>query len=175
MTIAQIVGIVGSLILVLGAAWPDIRVPHPAQSFKNQLFTVGNACMFAYSYLNFLDGGEIFFIFLQVLIAVSTVLMLLNTSDRVDAPILALFGGFLAVWSLSLFQGYSTLLFVIGLVIVGIGFALKMATVRRYVALGVGSAIIAYFSYLVADWIFVWLNVFFALFSLYHARKLSKN
>ena len=144
MTTAQIVGIIGSLFLVTGAAWPEIRVAHPAQSFKNQLFTVGNACMFAYSYLNFLDGGEIFFIFLQVLIAISTVLMLLNTPDRIDAPVLALFGGFLAVWSLSLFQGYSTLLFVIGLVIIGIGFAMEMATVRRYVALGLGSAIIAY-------------------------------
>ena len=130
--------------------------------------------MFTYAVLNFIAGGSIFFIFLQILIAVSTLLMMLNTPDRLDTPILAIAGIGLVIWSIRLFEGYGTVLFVIGLVTLGLGFAMNMGTVRRNAFLALGSAIIAVFSYLMADWIFFWLNVFFALFSGYYVLKLSR-
>jgi len=73
-----LVGLFGSLVLIAGVAYPLKSVSHPARSTKNWLFTAGNASMFLYAYLNFLAGGSVFFIYLQVLIAVSTVLMMLN-------------------------------------------------------------------------------------------------
>ena len=169
-----LVGIVGSIILVIGAALPSKIVSHPVRLPKNWFFVFGNLSMFTYSYLNFLVGGSIFFIFLQVLIAISTLLMMLNTPDRYDTPILAVAGLALVIWALRLFEGYGTILFVIGLVILGLGFAMNIGTVRRNLALAVGSAAIAVFSFIVMDWIFFWLNVFFALFSGYYVFKLSK-
>src|SRR3989344_5224923 len=151
-------GILGSLILIIGAALPDRVTSHPARSIKNQFLAVGSTCMFAYSILNYLDGGSFFFVLLQVLIAVSTVLMLLGTDDRIDVPVLTCAGVGLALYSLSLFEGDATLIFVAGLVILGVGFALKTGTSRRNLALAVGSAIIAAFSYLQSDWIFFGLN-----------------
>ena len=53
----------------------------------------------------------------------------------------------------------------------GLGYAFQMNTLRRDVALMVGSALVAIFSYLGANRIFFWLNVFFALFSLYYTIK----
>ena len=72
----SLVGIIGSLILIIGAALPDPVVQHPIASRKNQFFTIGNACMFTYAVLNYFAGGELLFILLQILIAVSTILML---------------------------------------------------------------------------------------------------
>ncbi len=173
MELTQTIGILGSIILIIGAALPDRATSHPALLRKNQFLAVGSTCMFAYAVLNYFDGGSFFFILLQILITVSTVLMLLNTNDRIDVPVLACAGAGLAFYSLSLFEGDATLVFVAGLVILGIGFALKTGTSRRNLALAVGSTIIALFSYLQSDWIFFGLNVFFALFSGYHAWKLQ--
>jgi hypothetical protein len=46
-----------------------------------------------------------------------------------------------------------------------------MGTIRRVLALTLGSALIAIFSYIEASWIFFWLNVFFALFSAYYVAR----
>jgi len=75
------------------------------------------------------------------------------------------------IWSLFLFQGYTTVIFIIGLSITGLGFALEMGTLRRDIALTFGTALIAIFSFMVASWIFFWLNTFFALFSAYYMLK----
>ncbi len=48
---------------------------------------------------------------------------------------------------------------------------MKAGTSRREFALFAGSALIAFFSYLTATWVFFWLNVFFALFSGYYLLK----
>ena len=173
MSLHMIVGIVGSLILVTGSAWPAHKVMHPLRSPKNWLFAIGNTCMFLYAYLNFLQGGMIFFIFLQMLVAVSTVLMMLDTNDVLDACVLSLAGSCLVVWSLYLFRGGETMLFVVGLVVLGVGFAVKTGTALRNLFLMMGSICIAVFSVLAQDWIFVGLNVFFALFSGYYAWKLG--
>ena len=175
MALNFLIGLIGSFILIVGAAWPVKSVLHPARSAKNWLFFIGSLFMFGYAFLNYLIGGSIFFVLLQILIFITNVLMMLNTSDKFDVPLIAAASAGLVIYSLYLFEGYSTVLFVVGLCILGIGFALDTGTYKRNMSLAVGSAVIAAFSYLQSDWIFVGLNVFFALFSFYHATKLAKS
>lgn len=172
MTTLLITGIIGSLFLVLGAAWPESKdVKHPRKSVKNWLFMVGCLIMLLYSTLGYLEGSPIFFLFLQILILIADILMMLNTDDRIDASVITLGTISLAVWSLYLSQNYETLLFIAGLGLLGAGYAFGMGTLRRNVGLTIGSIFIAIFSYLTASWIFFWLNIFFALFSGYYLIK----
>ena len=64
------------------------------------------------------------------------------------------------------------ILFVIAFIMLCLGYAYKMNTVRRFVFLAIGGALIALSSYLDASWIFFRLNIFFSLFSLIYAIKL---
>ncbi len=165
-------GLIGSLILVTGAAWPESKdVKHPMKSLKNWLFAIGGFVMLLYAIFGYMQGGPIFFMILEILVAVSSILMMLNTPDRVDVPILTISSLGLIVWSLFLFEGYSTILFILGLCGIGLGYTLQVGTLRRSVALTVGSILIAVFSYIGASWIFFWLNVFFAIFSAYYVYK----
>ena len=54
-----------------------------------------------------------------------------------------------------------------------LGYELTAGTVKREAALVAGSILIAAFSYLTATWIFFWLNVFFALFSMWEAWRIA--
>lgn len=168
-----IVGFIGSIILVLGAAWPVALSGHPAHSRKNQLFFLGNVFMSAYAIMNYFEGGSFFFILLQCLIAISTILMMLNTDDRIDTPIIVAAGVALVVYALYLSHGVETLIFVVGLCLLGLGFSMNMGTVKQQIALAAGSVLIALFSFIASDPIFLWLNIFFALFSGYHAWKIK--
>jgi hypothetical protein len=159
MDLRFLIGLLGSIILVAGVVIPVLK-------WKDGLFAMGNACMFAYALLGYLAGGPIFFLILQIFIAVSTLCMLLRVPDAYDTPILALVGAGLVMWSLFLFEGYSTAIFVVGLILLGIGFAMEGGSVKREYALMLGSGVIAAFSVLMRDWIFVGLNVAFAFFSL---------
>lgn len=159
MDLRLIIGLAGSALLVAGVA--DRNVAH-----KNTLFAIGSACMFVYALLGYLAGGPIFFVILQTYIALSTLCMIFNVPDNYDTPILAMGGVLLIGWSLTRFQGLSTGIFVVGLVLIGIGFALDPGTTRRDVFLMTGSAVIAVFSVLMRDWIFVGLNAIFAGLSL---------
>ncbi len=164
-----IIGLVGSLVLVTGAAWPEAKdVKHPAKSLKNWLFAMGGFIMLLYSIFSYQQGGPIFFVILQIIVAIASILMMLNTPDKVDLPIIAISGLGLIIWSLYLFEGYNTVFFIIGLSGIGLGYAFQMGTLRRSIALTLGSVLIALFSYIEASWIFFWLNVFFAIFSAYY-------
>ncbi len=167
--ISFVTGLLGSLVLVTGAAWPETaeNVP-PYKSAKDWLFAVGGLLMLAYAILGYLAGGPVFFVFLEVLVVIASLLMMLNTPDAFDTPVISLVGlGFIA-WSLTLFEGYNTVFFILGLTGVGLGYAFQMGTVRRSLALTAGSVLIALFSYIEQSWIFFWLNVFFAIFSSYY-------
>ena len=89
MELSFIAGLVGAGVLVVGAAWPDKKVTHPTKSVKNWLFALGGLCMLVYSILNYLDGGPVFFIFLQALINVASLLMMINIKDKYDVPIIS--------------------------------------------------------------------------------------
>lgn len=167
------IGVAGSSILVTGAAWPIEKVRHPVYSKKNWLFTVGNVLMFTFAILGYLSGGPVFFIFLQILIAVATIMMMIDIPDKIDIPVILISGTALIIWSLSLFEGYNTVFFILGLTGIGLGYTLQMGTVRRNLALTLGSILIAGFSFIEASWIFFWLNTFFACFSGYYVVKLA--
>lgn len=143
------------------------------QKKKNSLFAIGNACMLTYAFLGYMQGGPIFFLILQLFIALSTVSMLFNIPDKYDTPMLTIGGIALVGWSLSLFEDYSTAIFVVGLALLGIGFAMSAGTFKREAALMIGSAVIAIFSYLMRDWIFLGLNVLFAALSLVNIRRMQ--
>ena len=161
------VGLVGSIILVAGVITPVLRR-------KDLLFAIGNACMFAYALIGSLTGGPIFFLILQIFVALSTLCMLFKVPDAYDTPILAVVGAGLVAWSLALFEGYSTAVFVVGLALLGIGFAMNGGTRRREMFLMLGSIVIAAFSCLMKDWIFTGLNAVFAFFSLINILKMGK-
>lgn len=168
-----ITGLVGSLVLVTGAAWPETKdVKHPAKSLKNWLFAVGGGFfMLLYAFLSYQQGGPIFFVILQILVAIASIFMMLNTPDKIDTPIISISGLGLIIWSLYLFEDYGTVIFILGLCGIGLGYTFRMATLRRSIALTIGSILIAVFSYIEASWIFFWLNVFFAIFSAYYVYK----
>lgn len=176
MNLTFIIGLLGSLILVLGAAWPEPKHPkHPVQSLKNWLFAVGGVVMMIYAILGYLQGSSIFFVFMQLLIFVSTVLMMLHVDDRIDSVILGISAAIIIIWSLYLFQGYTTIIFILGLLGISLGYAFDMGTFRRDLALTIGSLLIAFFSYVEANWIFFWLNLFFAIFSgFYFLKRIGK-
>ena len=105
---------------------------------------------------------------------VASVLMMLDASDKVDAMVLGLAGlGFMTT-SLFLYKDLNTIYFVVGLTGVALGYALKTGSVRRFLSLTVGSALITIFSFLSADWIFFGLNAFFAIFSAYYLVKILR-
>jgi Ca2+/Na+ antiporter len=167
------IGIAGSLLLVIGAAWPDTHVSHPVRSVKNWLLAVGGWTMFAYAIGNYLAGGSVFFVILEILVVLASILMLIDVPDRIDIPLLSTTGVALIAWSFFLFEGYDTVLFILGLTGVGIGYALETGSVRRDVALLLGSGLITFFSYLQANQIYFWLNLFFALFSAYNVYTMT--
>ncbi len=174
MTPTFLIGLVGSLILVTGAALPDRPQKYPYQSRKNWYFGIGALVMATYSTLNYLAGGPVFFIFLQALVILSSVFMMLDVDDRIDTPIIIAAAIGLVGWSLYLSQGYETLIFILGLVGIALGYELQGGTLKRELALVAGSILIAAFSYLSATWIFFWLNVFFALFSGWQVWKIAR-
>lgn len=171
MDLPFLTGLIGSLVLITGAAWPETKVKRPTQSIKNWLFAIGGLIMLVYSILGYQAGGPVFFVILESLVAVATVLMMLGTPDRVDTPIIGISGLVLIIWSLTLFEGYNTVFFILGLTGVGLGYALEMGSIQRDSALTAGSLLIALFSYIEASWIFFWLNLFFAIFSGYYLYK----
>jgi len=97
--------------------------------------------------------------------------MMLNTSDKIDAFIFTISSLGLIIWSLYLFEGYSTIIFILGFCGIGMGYAFQMGTLRRSLALTLGSILIALFSYIDANWTFFWLNTFFVIFSAYYFYK----
>lgn len=164
-----ITGILGSLALVTGAAWPESKdLNHPTKSIKNWLFAIGGLIMLIYAILGYQQGGPVFFIILEILVVIASVLMMLNTPDNIDTPIIGISGLGLIIWSLFLFEGFNTIFFILGLSGIGLGYALNAGTIRRSAALTTGSLLIAIFSYIEASWIFFWLNTFFAIFSGYY-------
>jgi len=165
-------GLIGSVILVIGAAWPETKPNvHPTKSIKDWLFAIGGVIMLLYATLGYMEGEPMFFIILEILVVLSSILMMLNTPDKIDTPIITICSLGLIIWSLYLFEGYNTVFFILGLAVVGIGYTSDTGTLKRSIALTLGSVLIALFSYIVASWVFFWLNSFFAIFSAYYVYK----
>lgn len=171
MDITFATGLIGSLILITGAAWPETKVKKAWQSVKNWLLGGGGLVMLLYAILQYVEGGSVFFVFLEVLVVVASIFMMFDTSDILDSTVIIALGIGFIIWSLYLFEGYNTIFFIIGLSAIGLGYAFEMGSIRRILALTLGGALIALFSYIEASWIFFWLNLFFAIFSGYYLTK----
>lgn len=172
MELSFLTGIVGSIVLLIWAAWPIEKTKEPIKSVKNWFFAIGSFIMLLYAVFGYLAGGSIFFIVLELLVMLAVLLMMLDTNDRLDTWLISVAGILLVVRSLFLFPSVNMVLFIIAFVILWLGYAYDMHSVRRYLGLTLGGALIALSSYLDASRIFFWLNVFFALFSLYYTLKL---
>ncbi len=166
-----IIGVAGSVVLVIGAMLPDRAVPRASLSYKNWCFGAGAIVMLAYAVANWLQGASVFFVFLEGLMAVASACMLFDVPDRVDVPLMIVFSGLLIAWSLALRTERETLAFVGGLAGIAVGYVMQPGTARREIALLLGSALIAAFSLRTQAWVFFWLNLFFAAFSAFHAWK----
>jgi|GEM_PF-353806 len=161
-------GLIGSIVTVLGAAWPEKLKIKAWQSVKNWLFAVGGLILLLYAVFDYLQGAPVFFVFLEALVIIASILMMIDIDDRIDMAVISVSGLGLIIWSLLLFEGLNTIFFIIGLAGIGLGYAFQMGTLRRTIALLLGSLLIAVFSYLESSWVFFWLNVFFAAFSAYY-------
>lgn len=168
-------GVLGGIILVLGAMWPAKKVEIPRNSIKNWLFAGGAVILFLYALLNYLYGtGTLFFAILEILAIVSSVLMLGGFSEKISTKIISVLGIGLVSWSIFIAKDYFAAIFILGLITVSWGYILESGTTKRNLLLAVGSLLIALFSYLGSAWVFFWLNIFFAGFSFYYVWKLSK-
>ncbi|MEZ4932300.1 MAG: hypothetical protein R2788_09295 [Saprospiraceae bacterium] len=168
------VGIAGSLLLVIGAAWPEKKsINNPRDSIKNWMFLIGNLIMLGYALLQYLQNGVVYFVLLEILIFIATILMMLNFKDKWKAISVGISGVFLTGWALLLFDKMHVLIFITGLITVGLGYVFENNTLRRDVALTVGSLLIVAYSLMEEEWVFFWLNLFFSIFSGYYLiRKL---
>ncbi len=168
------IGLTGVVVLVLGYAWPAKKIKNPRKSLKNWLFVFGAFVMLIYSYLNYLLGGTIFYIFLQLLANLASLFLMLRINKKLSI-IFILFSSvaFIAA-SLFYFEDLNTVLFIVGLSLIAVGYILDSGTVKRNTMLCLGSIFIAVFSYTEGNMIFFWLNVLCSSFSIYHIGKLSK-
>lgn len=165
-------GIIGSLILVSGAAWPIPRkLKNARASTKDRLLLIWSLIMFLFALIWYYNWSSIFFVILEILVIISCVLMMSNTNDRVDATVLSVSWIALVIRSLYLFQWYTTIIFIIWLVVLGLWYAFDTWSLRRDIALTVWSIFVALFSLLEPNRIFFWLNLFFAIFSWYYLVK----
>lgn len=174
MTQTFLIGIIGSILLVLGAAWPEKTNTTPIKSIKNWLLAIGGFIMFIYALLGYLQGGPIFFVFLEAMIIIASIMMMIDVEDLIDTIVISISTLALTAWSITLFEGYSTIIFILGLAGIALGYTLKSGTIKRSLALTIGSILIAIFSYMTQSWIFFWLNIFFAVFSCYYVIKLAR-
>lgn len=174
MELSVIAGIVGSVVLLIGAIWPLEATKKPTKSIKNWLFASGSFIMLLYAILGYLAGWSIFFIVLELQVLLAVVLMFLGTKDRINSRLISIAGLFLIIRSVLLFGGANMVLFIFAFIILWLGYAFKMNTIRRYLWLTIGGALIALSSYLDASRIFFRLNIFFSVFSLYYAIKLIR-
>lgn len=169
------IGVVGAALLVIGSALPN-RTPgvKPYETVNNWLFAIGAGILFFYAWLNYLEGGLIFFAILQSLAFLAAVIMLMNVPPRYGAVVVGVGSAVMTVWSLYLLENYLTFIFVAGLLGISFGYVAHTSAFWRNLAFALGGAAIMVFSFIEGNWVFFWLNVFFTGFSAYHVLKLVR-
>ena len=163
---AFLTGLLASIILVIGSAWPATKT-------KDRLFLVGNFGMLAYSILGYLNGSPIFFIFLELLCVSSSVLFMLKVPEKTSTRLIAILGAVLLLASLYFLEGTNTVFFILGLIALALGF-ITQKEVKRNTFFIAGCILIATFSYIENSMIFFWLNTIFGVFSTYYLLKALK-
>ncbi len=172
MNITDLIGIIGSVILLIWAVYPEeTRVTSPIKSKKNWLFAIWCFSMFIYALLGYLSWSTFIFLLLEVLIMIAITFMMLDIDDRVDTLIIWGLWILLGLWALSLFPNFMIFYFILGMIGLSLGYAYKMFTLRRYIFLTLGAFFLALFSYLGASWIYFRLNALFMVACLYYVIK----
>ncbi len=97
-------GIIGSIILLIGAIWPIEKTTLATKSIKNRLFAIGSFIMLLYTIFGYLNGGPVFFIVLEIVIMFSIVLMFLKANERISTGFIGTAGILLMVRSRFFFQ-----------------------------------------------------------------------
>ena len=169
------IGVLGALLLVIGSAWTDRQVSKSAHtSLKNWLLFTGAITLFTYALLSYQQGGLLFFTLLQGLATFAAVIMMLPIPQRFGVGAITLLALCLVVRALTLFEDYTTSFFVGGLIAISFGYVLVWRPQLRNLCFFIGGVLIAIFGYLAGDWIFFWLNVFFAAFSQVYSSLRSR-
>lgn len=168
MEITTSIGIIATIFLTIGALYPIEQVKRPVDSVKNWIFTVGSLTMLGYAIAGYLAWWEIFFIYWELLIALACLLMMLDVNDKRDGSIITLVSIGLFVWGFPSFQWPHMFLFSIAFFVLGLGYVFDMTSIRRYIGLTLWGILIALASYVDGGGTFFWLNLFFAIFSLYY-------
>lgn len=164
MDITSLLGIVGAVLLVIAALYPTKIITTPATSLKNRLFALGSFMMLLYAGMWYLAGWSNVILLTEILIVMSCIFMLTNIRVRVATWIVALFGILFLIWSLWSFGWYDNiLLFILGGIVLSIGYVAPMQSYQRWIGLTLWGILLVIFSYIWSSWIFFWLNIWFAL------------
>lgn len=147
MSLSFIIGVVGAVCTVIGAGWPDKVPKKPRFSVKNRLFFVGNTLVFCYSVLLAREGGTVFFLYLESVVMLGTILMMTTIPKIYNVIATSVLGLFFVFRVLLGTQDRQTLIFVVGLTGLTIGFVSPAATLQREGALTLGSIGVAIYSY----------------------------
>jgi len=172
-----LIWLIWSLVLVAWAARPEPKkIIKSIKSTKNRLFLIWACVLTIFARLGYNDWWTIFFFILEIFVIISSILMMLDTNDTIDITILSLSWLWLIIRSLYLFEGYSTIIFIIWLIGIWLWYAFTMWSIRREIALMLWWILIAIFSYLQPNRVFFWVNIFFAIFSWYYLiENIRKN
>jgi len=166
----SLLGILGGILLVIGASLPLQTVSHPIRSAKNWLYVIGTFILMIFSYLDYkYNGAPFFFTIYEIYLVLASILMFMNVPERISILLLTLGGIGMVAWSVLLFEDYSTVIFILGCIGLALGYILKTGTRKRNFVLFLASALLALFSYISFSWTFFWLNVFFSVFSAWHS------
>lgn len=76
------------------------------------------------SVLNYLTSSPVFFVFLEAFIVFDAVLMFIGVPDNIDGPLVGTVGLAFIALSIYLFSGYETIIFVLGMIGVGLDYVL---------------------------------------------------
>ena len=175
MDLTFLIGIIGAIILTIGAAWPIEKTNVPTKSVKNWLLVVWSLIMLLYTIFWFINGGWIFYLYSEILIGIAAILMMITTKERMNLRIISTLWLLMIILSIISFPGFPALLFMIAFIILSLGYVSGMHSRNRYLWLGIWGLLIALSSYLGASRIFFWLNTLFGLFSLYYLTKLVRS
>lgn len=179
MDLATVIGIIGWVLLVIGAAYPREKVVANAKSVKNWLFSIGSWLLLVYALMGYLAGGPVLLLGVEVMIVLGCIMMLLDIKPMMARWIVSILWVILLVRAFTSLWGIDTMmLFILGGAALGLGYVSPMESLWRNLALTIGGILAIIFSYLGASRILFWLNVGFAAFCLYstilnlkHAKK----
>jgi len=166
MNIIVIPGIFGSIAIILGMLYQEQntnKLPH--KSVKNRLFFIGGILMTLYSFLDFFQNKVLFFLVLQLFLLTTCVVMITNINEKKALIINIIALIIFVAWSFLAVNSIITLIFIFGLIIVGMGYTFKFSPTKRDIAFIIGSVLLTIFSVINHNPIYIAINLISAIIS----------